>query len=155
MLCRAGCHLRKYPEKTVKLISKLLFSVREREGKWGDICNITVTHLVLIFFRMKQANQKLLCYLRSGYSLKGIWECRCAGVHNSYTLILGYFAFALSLVTYSAIQSSSAIYGPGRTTRIKLPLMLFSKRLLHDNVFPIPQQTFYFSCTHERYGLTI
>lgn len=47
------------------------------------------------------------------------------------------------------MQSLSAICGPGRTTRVKLLLMLFSKCLLHDNVFPSPQQTFYLSHTHE------
>lgn len=47
------------------------------------------------------------------------------------------------------MQSLSAICGPGRTTRVKLLLMLFSKCLLRDNVLPSPQQTFYFSHTHE------
>lgn len=58
-----------------------------------------------------------------------------------------YLRLRLTLVTHSVTQSPSAICGPGRTTRVRLLLMLLSKCLLHDNVLPSPQQTFYFSHT--------
>lgn len=49
VVCKAGCDLRKYPGKPVKLVSKLLLSVRGREGKWG-VGNISISYEI---FRMK------------------------------------------------------------------------------------------------------